>query len=253
LVGAENFVGASFEQLSDKFGMESWIGKKIAIFTDASLDGVGKREHGRITEKLKKLTGEDPMSINQKYHRDWEGILRTRPIVLSNEMLHFQDASSALPGRFITIKMERFFSETEQDKMLTEKLLGERAGIFNLALTALDNLRAREWQFIQPETGAEMLEELKDYASEVRMFANARCELGSQSQTLVAKLYDSYRGWCEIHGRYATNLETFSTKLRAQFPTLKDGRPRSVDGEPNPTRLTVLRGIKLKGGGAGDV
>jgi len=52
LVGPENFVGATLKQFSGQFGMQSWIGKKIAVFTDASLDGISKREHGIIAENL---------------------------------------------------------------------------------------------------------------------------------------------------------------------------------------------------------
>ena len=245
LVGPENFVGATLKQFSGQFGMQSWIGKKIAVFTDASLDGISKREHGIIAENLKRITGEDAVPIPQKYHRDWEGILHTRVIVFSNEMLHFQDASGALPARFVAIIMRESF-EDRQDKMLTDKLLAERPGIFNLALDALDNLRARGWEFIQPASGEGMLEELKDLAAVVRVFAKDRCELDPSFEILEGKLYFSYRGWCELHGHYPTNEETFSTKLRAQFPAIDSHRPRNVNGQENPGRRTVLKGIRLR-------
>ena len=247
LVGPENFVGATLKQFSGQFGMQSWIGKKIAVFTDASLDGISKREHGIIAENLKRITGEDAIPIPQKYHRDWEGILHTRVIVFSNEMLHFQDASGALPARFVAIIMRESFEEDRQDKMLTDKLLAERPGIFNLALDALDNLRARGWEFIQPKTGEGMLEELKDLSAVVRVFVKDRCELGASFEILEGKLYFSYRGWCGLHGHFPTNEETFSTKLRAQFPTIDSHRPRNINGELNPGRRTVLKGIRLRG------
>jgi putative DNA primase/helicase len=245
LAGPENFVGATLKQFSGQFGMQSWIGKKIAVFTDASLDGISKREHGIIAENLKRITGEDAIPIPQKYHRDWEGILHTRVIVFSNEMLHFQDASGALPARFIAIIMRESF-EDRPDKMLTDKLLAERPGIFNLALDALDNLCARGWEFIQPKTGEGMLEELKDLAAVVRVFAKDRCELGA-FEILEGKLYLSYRAWCELHGHHPTSEETFSTKLRAQFPSVDSHRPRNIDGVENRGRRTVLTGIRLRG------
>ena len=79
------------------------------------------------------------------------------------------------------------------------------------------------------------------------MFVKDRCELGASFEILEGKLYFSYRGWCGLHGHFPTNEETFSTKLRAQFPTIDSHRPRNINGELNPGRRTVLKGIRLRG------
>jgi hypothetical protein len=59
---------------------------------------------------------------------------------------------------------ESFYGREDED--LTAKLLAERPGILNLAIEALDALRARG-KLIQPETGIEMSERLGDLTSDV--------------------------------------------------------------------------------------
>jgi putative DNA primase/helicase len=140
LIGAGNYAGSSLKAFSEPFGMESLIGKKVAVFSDARLDGMLQRNLSNIVERLLLITGQDDIPINRKHSKYYEGPLTARCIIFSNELLKFPDASGALPGRFITFRMTQSFFGRE-DVNLTEKLLAERPGIFNLALNAFDQLR----------------------------------------------------------------------------------------------------------------
>ena len=40
LVGAENYIGTSLRSLSEPFGMQSYIGKKVVVYTDARIEGL---------------------------------------------------------------------------------------------------------------------------------------------------------------------------------------------------------------------
>jgi putative DNA primase/helicase len=63
LLGLRNCCGPSLNQLTQPFGMEGLIGKKLAVIPDARLDS--KANRSVITEKLLSI-GEDVQDINRK-------------------------------------------------------------------------------------------------------------------------------------------------------------------------------------------
>jgi hypothetical protein len=56
LIGADNYIGTSLKAFSEQFGMENFVGKKVAVFSDARLDGVLQRNLSTITERLLTIT-----------------------------------------------------------------------------------------------------------------------------------------------------------------------------------------------------
>src|SRR5512133_3601465 len=81
LIGKENYIGVTLHGFSDTFGMMSFIGKKVAVFSDARLDGVRQQSLSVIAERLLSITGEDVQDINRKYVGYWSGALSTRVII----------------------------------------------------------------------------------------------------------------------------------------------------------------------------
>jgi putative DNA primase/helicase len=238
LIGAENYIGTSLKAFSEPFGMESLIGKKVAVFSDARLDGVPQRNLSAIVERLLLITGQDDIDVNRKNSKYWHGALTARCIIFSNELLKFPDASGALPGRFIISRMTQNFYGRE-DVNLTDKLLAERPGIFNLALNAFDQLRERG-RLIQPTSGLEMSESLGELSSDVSVFIEERCDVGQYYKIVAEDLFKVWEGWCLSRNiRHAWGLNQFTEKLRAALPTLRTSRPR----KNNPRRLTTLFGI----------
>jgi P4 family phage/plasmid primase-like protien len=245
LIGKANYLGTTLQSFGEPFGMENWIGKKVVVFSDANVDGIDRKRMATITERLKNTSGEDPQNINRKNIKYWEGQLTARIIFFSNELLGFRDDSTALASRFITVQMtESFFGH--EDKELTNKLLSERAGILNLALTALDRLRSRGAP-LQPRSGEAMGEDLARLTSDIAAFIEDRCEIGAAYSDLSSKFFDAWRGWCEAREvRYGWGLSQFGAKLRAASPGLiTESRPRS-GGVGRPTMLHGI-GLRKKG------
>jgi putative DNA primase/helicase len=233
--------------------MESFIGKRAVVFSDANLDGLTARGMAMIAERLKNISGEDSQHINRKRIRYWEGTLWVRVIVFSNELLRFTDDSTALAGRFVTIQMNESFYGRE-DKELTGKLLAERSGILNLALGALDRLRERGAP-LQPAAGLEMGQDLERLSSDVAAFLQDRCELGPDHSELSSRLFKGWARWCHEQGvRYGYGKSQFTTKLKATAAAaggrLKETRSRA-DGPLRPPRLCGIRlRVDEKGGTA---
>jgi putative DNA primase/helicase len=240
LLGAKNFCGPSLTQLSQQFGLESFIGKKLAVVPDNRLDGRANRSV--ITERLLSVIGEDPQDINRKNNEYWRGILRTRILINSNELPDFKDDTGVIATRFIILQMHKSFLGFE-DIHLEDTLGGELSGILNWALIGWQRLAARN-KFIAPGNG-ELNDELSNIASSVKAFVTARCELGAEHSILVDTLYSAYRDWCGDNGvGWADRLKSnqFSAKLHSAFPAVETIRPR-VD---NPDRKRMFAGIRLR-------
>jgi putative DNA primase/helicase len=241
LIGVENYVGTKLADFGERFGMESWIGKKVAVFSDARIDGVRRERLSVIAERLLNVTGEDAQSVPRKHIRDWNGVLRTRILFFGNELLRFQDESGALAGRFITWQMKQSFRGRE-DPSLTGKLLAERSGIMNLALDALDRLRQRGY-LLQHATGVQMSENLGNLTSDILAFGGDRLDFGSELEVPVGVAFHKWKDWCTVKGiRHPWAEPQFSEKLCAAFPLIRRGRPRSG----GPGRPTVLYGVGLR-------
>ena len=242
LVGKENYIGTTLRSFGEPFGMQSFIGKKVVVFSDARLDGVSRHGLSLIAERLLTITGEDAQDVNRKYLGNWSGVLKSRLIFFSNELLRFQDESGALAGRFNTNRMTQSFLGRE-DKELTNKLLAERSGILNLALDALDRLRDRG-RLIQPASGLEMGQDLRHLTSDILAFVDECLEVNPNLSATVEQLFAVWNKWCEKRMiRHGWGLPQFSEKLRSACPTLRSSRPR----KGGPTRPTTFLGIGIRG------
>jgi putative DNA primase/helicase len=242
LIGAHNYLGTSFKSFAEPFGMQSFIGKKVAAFSDANLDGITAKAMSTIVEQIKNLTGEDPQHVNRKNTKYWEGFLTTRLIILSNKLLCLEDESTALAGRFLIFRMQQSFYGRE-DVDLTPKLLAERPGILNLALDALARLKARGHP-IQCQSGVEMAETFQEDSSKVSAFVAERCVVGVEHKLLLQTAYDAWKSFCDEHGiRFGWDDATFSRNLRSAVPAITSSRPRKGNTRGRPT---MLYGIRLR-------
>ena len=104
LVGKPNVCGPTLSSLNSEFGLASLIGKPLAVISDARFSG---RNSGPVVERMLSISGEDTLTVNRKYREQWSGKLPTRLHVISNELPHLGDASTAIVGRFIILILSR--------------------------------------------------------------------------------------------------------------------------------------------------
>jgi len=90
----------------------------------------------------------------------WHDVLPTRCIFFANQLLVLPDQKRRTRQPFLHLPKTQSFLGRE-DVNLTDKLLAERAGIFNLCLDAFDRLRTRG-RFLQPASGFDIFEILTD-------------------------------------------------------------------------------------------
>lgn len=223
LVGPENYVGPTLTSLTGSFGLQPLIGKLVAVIPDAR---IGSHTNVQaVVERLLMISGEDTLTVDRKNREAWTGTLPTRFVVFSNEVPQLGDASGALHARFITLSLPESFYGRE-DLELTSRLQQELSGIFNWALDGRDRLNARG-RFLQPQSGADIAQELGELSSPIATFLKDKCEIGPSFTVEVSSLYNAWCEWCSANGRaYPGSVQTFGKWLHAALPQTRKSRPR---------------------------
>ncbi|MCC5870456.1 MAG: bifunctional DNA primase/polymerase [Gammaproteobacteria bacterium] len=217
LVGPGNVCGPTTTSLAGTFGLQPLIGKSLAVVSDA-------RFHGdnilTVIERILCISGEDTLTIDRKHLGSVTMKLPTRFVFFTNELPRLTDASGALAGRFLTLRLTRSFYGQE-DMRLTDKLLSERPGILKWALEGWTRLRERG-HFVQPDSVRDAICELEDLASPVGAFVRDCCVVGAGKRISIDDLYRAWRQWCQNDGRStATTKQTFGRDLATVVPGLR--------------------------------
>jgi putative DNA primase/helicase len=96
---------------------------------------------------------------------------------LTNEFPRLSDASGALAGRFVILRLTQSFYGNE-DTGLTERLLNELPGILNWAIEGWQRLQQRG-RFVMPTSVRDVVQEIEDLSSPVSAFVRDACIIGA--------------------------------------------------------------------------
>jgi putative DNA primase/helicase len=240
LMGPEATANPSLDGLGGDFGMQSLIGKSLAVISDAQWGGQNLK---LACERLLTVSGEDPVTIARKYQTDWTGRLPTRFMLLSNDPPRPPSSSGALIGRLLLVDLKVSFFGRE-DLGLTNRLLDELPGIFNWALVGFDRLSKRG-HFVEPESAASLKADVDRGGSVVRSFVQDECVIGGS--VALDDLYARFRLWAEkdegVHASKVPDRTTFSRELRSVVDNLDGKRARSG---PSGKQVMTFSGISLR-------
>ncbi len=238
LIGPDNVAGPTLSGLATNFGLQPLIGKHTAIIDDARLSG--RTDAAVIVERLLTVTGEGTLTIDRKHQTAWTGKLSARFTILSNELPRLMDSSGALAGRFLIFPFTKSFYGQE-DRGLTELLMGELPGILLWAIEGWRRLRERG-HFVQPDSGKALIERLEELASPIGAFLRDECEIGPGLDVECKALFEQWVDWCKQQNRdHPGTVQTFGRDLQAAVPQLRVARPR--EGE---IRVRKYEGIRIK-------
>jgi putative DNA primase/helicase len=216
VVGAANVCGPTTSSLAGPFGLQPLLYKTLAIVSDARFHGEGI---STVVERLLCISGEDLVTVDRKHMESVTTKLMTRFMFLSNELPRFTDASGALAGRFLILRLTQSFYGKE-DHELTGRLLNELPGILNWSIQGWHRLQARG-RFVQPASVADAVQELEDLGSPVKAFVNECCRLGAGARIDVTDLYGMWKEWCAEVGReHPGTAQVFGRDLRAAYPEI---------------------------------
>ena len=238
LLGQHNTVAPQLEELCDTFGLQPWLGKLLASFTDARAP---ERNRSAVVSQLLRIVGGDTITINRKNKESWNGYLPTRIVVYSNEVLQLTENSNALTGRMVVLKMTRSFYNNE-DTELAHKLEQELSGIFNWAMEGLKRRLARGGHFIQPQTGIELLDLMSELGNPIGSFVEDALSFDPEGKVSKDEVFACYKHWALKKSIVPGTELAFKRRFLA---ATQEHRIESALDRTDGARTHVYRGIRL--------
>lgn len=238
LLGQHNTVAPQLEELCDTFGLQPWLGKLLASFTDARAP---ERNRSAVVSQLLRIVGGDTITVNRKNKESWNGYLPTRVVVYSNEVLQLTENSNALTGRMIVLKMTKSFYNNE-DTDLAYKLEQELSGIFNWAMEGLRRRLERGGHFIQPRTGIELLEVMAELGNPIGSFCEDALVFDPDATVSKDEVFACYKHWA-LKKSLPPGTE-MAFKRRFLAATQEHFVESSLD-RTDGNRMHVYRGVRL--------
>lgn len=243
LVGEANTVAPSLNTFGrSDFGLEPLLAKQLAIVSDMRLSN--RTDEAAVAENLLRITGEDRVSVNRKHRSALDVTLRTRLVVMTNEVPRFADKSGALVSRFIVLPMQQSFFGRE-DTGLTAALMVELPGILNWAVEGWRRVRANG-RITQPKAAADVSMQMGDLSSPIPAFVREWCKVGADQWCEKERLFAAFREW---HRRrmgqdYVTNAAMFARDLYSAM----DQQVRDSKGREGSRRVPGFAGLSLTAG-----
>lgn len=238
LLGQHNTVAPELGELCDTFGLQPWLGKLLASFTDARAPD---RNRNAVVSQLLRIVGGDTVTVNRKNKESWNGYLPTRIVVYSNEVLQLTENSNALTGRMIVLKMTHSFYGRE-DTDLATKLMKELSGIFNWAMEGEHRRVSRGGHFLQPKSGLELLEVMEELSNPLKIFIEDVLILDSAGEVDKDELFAVFKHWAH---RKSINPGTDLTFKRRFMAATQDKQIESTVSRVNGERRNVYRGVRF--------
>ena len=241
VVGKANTCSPTLASLARPFGLQSLLGKTVAIVEDARLSS--KTDAAIVTERLLTISGEGEEEVDRKHLPPLASVrLPVRFLIVTNELPRLIDSSGALSSRMLILQLTESWLGRE-DVGLTNRLLEELPGILLWAVAGWRRLRERG-HFAAPDASQEVTGQLEELGSPVGAFVKERCRLAPEAGMSRAALYDTYRTWAKEAGRdFILDRVGFGRDLRAAAPKLRHFRHREPGGQP----VWWIGGITLKG------
>ena len=238
LLGQHNTVAPELGELCDTFGLQPWLGKLLASFTDARAP---ERNRSAVVSQLLRIVGGDTITVNRKNKDAWNGYLPTRLVMYSNEVLQLTENSNALTGRMIVLKMTRSFFNNE-DTELSHKLEQELGGIFNWAMEGLRRRVTRGGHFLQPTSGKEYLDLMEELGNPMKPFADEALEFDGLAYVRKDDMFACWKHWALKKSMAPGTEQAFKRKFLA---ATQEQFVRSDRLQINGERSQVYVGVKL--------
>ena len=238
LLGQHNTVAPELGELCDTFGLQPWLGKLLASFTDARAP---ERNRSAVVSQLLRIVGGDTITVNRKNKEAWNGYLPTRLVIYSNELLQLTENSNALTGRMIVLKMTRSFFNHE-DTELSHKLEQELGGIFNWAMEGLKRRLSRGGHFVQPDSGKEYLDVMAELGNPIGTFVEDALIFDPKSHARKEDVFAAYKHWALKKSMAPGTEQAFKRRfLAATQEYFVTSDLVQINGE----RSSIYKGVKF--------
>lgn len=242
VLGDERVCPLNIEDMTSRFGLEQLVGKYAAIITEDK--AANRTDADKVLQKLKKITGQDMISVDRKYKEAVHVRFFSRFTYAGNELPKFHDEPQAMMRRFLLLFFPNNYYERDDgpDRTLGLRLRAEVQGIANWALEGLKRLLANG-KFTEPSPSQEHLQDFRELSSPMSAMISAHCELGDSPEhwAPIDALFELHRAYYDEEGLTPMGSALFKSRIKTVVPHLERIRKR-VAGE----QVYAYRGIRIK-------
>lgn len=211
-----NCVTPHMKNFASRYGFQSWVGKKAAIFTDAQFPA---QDRTTIETNILTVSGQDPVEIDGKFLHAIQAVLPTKIVIISNEMPEFRNNAAAFKRRTLLIPFSKSISQENLIPNIEKTFLPEELPqIIWVCLDAYYKLKRRKSKdFIQPKEGMRSLARFNDEQNTIRAFVEEKCKRGPEHFIEKESIYKHYVAWCKDKDYDVEEYLVFCKKMNRSF------------------------------------
>ncbi|WP_139588331.1 DNA primase family protein [Levilactobacillus brevis] len=240
-VGRDNVSNQRLQDLGQDFGLQPLLNKVSLISDESSAQAFP-------VDRLKLITGDDEVTVAQKYKGATEAVLRVKATFAFNK-LPTPENSAGFSRRLILLEFPHTFIG-KPDKDLSKKLRDEAPGIAWQAIEALKSLRANDYCFTQ---SPQMIKFKSDYLSRfepaILKYLKDAYEVAPGNRIERSTIFPNFQVWCSQSGVFGHYTPTSFWRLAKDYWQVAFGESLELR-KSNGTRMVV--NIKKKGDAGGD-
>jgi putative DNA primase/helicase len=206
---------------------------KADLFGKRLMVAAETKQGGRLNEeRLKALSGSDPVKARRMREDFWEFDPTHKLVVMTNHRPEIRGDDDGIWRRLalwpFTVrywdadKGETGPPEFQADKTLPEKLQAEREGI--LAWLVAGCLDWQRHGMVMPAAVRAATAEYRSAEDQLGAFLAERCTLNSEFRVKASTLYETFKEWCKANGNRDMNATAFGMALAVRRIRRDDGR-----------------------------
>lgn len=194
-IGHQNYASRKIQEfVTDKYASSDLFGKMMNVSADLP--------HTELSDSstVRELTGEDPMTAQEKYKNSFKFFNYAKLIFSANEFPQVRDRTKAFDRRIYIIKFENHMKNPIPnivDKLSTET---EMSGLAWKLVKELKELKTRGFRFSYDPPVKEMAELYDELSNSLIKFLKEQTESDQNSKLPSFELKERFFNWCEEKG-----------------------------------------------------
>ena len=244
LHGLKNISNVSLKSIGeDRFATFDMVGKDVNVDTELSSANI------KDISNLKKLTGIQPMRVQQKGQRAFDAEIHAKLVFNTNELPNIPDNTDARYRREIILYFYRQFEGSAQDLNLLKKIVNseeEMSGIFNLVVNSWKTITARNEIHVNAATISARRAKAKLTQNPIKSFLeDALAKEPNEDDFETGKdLYDAFYRFCKHNKLQIEGSDAFSETLGREYTHVLKKDRKTIEGKK--TTIWTCKLVKWK-------
>ena len=210
LLGIENVSSRSLQDLvMNRFAAADVYSKSANLYADLSDQAL------KFTGMFKMLTGNDPVTAEQKFRNPFVFMNYAKLIFSANKVPEVYEDSLAFFRRWLLFVFPNTFTGLNENRNLLKELTTpeELSGFLNWALEGLQRLKQNNWKFSNSKSVAQVREEYIRKSSPIQAFLMDCGTVNTDGREPKKLVFQAFCDYCRAHKLPVVTSDTFWKRL----------------------------------------